>query len=262
MRSYLLLRACTQPLLLLLLTGQARHWFHNHCFFLYFIAYWLVYLASAILLYFVSLEIFRHALSNFPGLLRMGNIAFRWAALVSLILSLASSNLSSPSVTILVDFSFAVMRSVSVLELCLLAFLCICMNALRISVHSISFGFALGFGILSASDSIIVAVVTHNPSLNSPIQYIAEGFTLLTLVLWTIYCLRPEPRREPWVIPANSTLYRWNEIAAALGHSQTKVAVQQPATGFFLSDVEQMVDKVMARNLPPNPPEHEADSCR
>ena len=49
-------------------------------------------------------------------------------------------------------------------------------------------------------------------------------------------------------MPANSTIYRWNEIAAALGHG-TQVAVQQPANSFFLTDVERVVEKVLTRNL-------------
>jgi hypothetical protein len=47
----------------------------------------------------------------------------------------------------------------------------------------------------------------------------------------------------------NSTIYRWNEIASALGHSGTQVAVPQPANSFFLTDVEHVVDKVLSRNL-------------
>jgi len=43
------------------------------------------------------------------------------------------------------------MRSVSVLELCLLGFLCLCLNTLRLSVRDFSFGISLGFGIVSAT---------------------------------------------------------------------------------------------------------------
>jgi len=42
---------------------------------------------------------------------------------------------------------------------------------------------------------------------------------------------------QPLMVPANSTILRWNEIATALGHTGTQVALQ-PAGGFFLSDVE------------------------
>jgi hypothetical protein len=61
----------------------------------------------------------------------------------------------------------------------------------------------------------------------------------------------PERMRKPVIMPANSTIYRWNEIASALGHG-TKVAVQQPANGFFLTDVERVVEKVLTRNLQGN----------
>ena len=57
--------------------------------------------------------------------------------------------------------------------------------------------------------------------------------------------------RKPVLIPANSTLYRWNEIASALGHKGTQVAVQQPANSFFLTDVEKVVDTVLRRTLTP-----------
>jgi hypothetical protein len=50
-------------------------------------------------------------------------------------------------------------------------------------------------------------------------------------------------------MPVNSTIYRWNEIASALGHTGTQVAVQQPADSFFLTDVEKVVEKVLSKNL-------------
>jgi hypothetical protein len=64
-----------------------------------------------------------------------------------------------------------------------------------------------------------------------------------------VYGALPEPMRKPVVMPVNSTIYRWNEIASALGHTGTQVAVQQPANSFFLTDVENVVEKVLNRNL-------------
>jgi shikimate 5-dehydrogenase len=59
----------------------------------------------------------------------------------------------------------------------------------------------------------------------------------------------PEPVRKPVMMPVNSTILRWNEIASALGHTGTQVAVQQAASGFFLTDAEQVVEEAMSRNL-------------
>ena len=43
----------------------------------------------------------------------------------------------------------------SILELCLLAFLCLSMNALRFSVRDMAFGIALGIGLMSANDLFV-----------------------------------------------------------------------------------------------------------
>jgi len=138
------------------------------------------------------------------------------------------------------------MRSVSILELCLLGFLCLGMNALCLSARDKAFGFAVGFGLMSTNDFILSSLWSRNASLTSPLQFLNEMLTLLTLAVWIAYTALPEPARKPFVLAANSTIYRWNEIAAALGHG-TKIAVQQPANSFFLSDVEKVVDKVLTR---------------
>ena len=255
MRSYLLLRALSQPALEFLFVGQAQHWFHDYCYAAYFFAYWAVYLTSAVMLFFVSYEVFRSALASFTGLLKLGTVAFRWAAFASLMVSLTNVSYTRPSFLILSEIGFGLARSVSVLELCLLAFLCLCLNALRISARSVPFGIALGFGLLSSSDFILATLNARNSSLLAPMQFVSEALTLVSLGIWIFYCTVPEPNRKPYVVPANSTIYRWNEIAAVLGHQGTKIAVEQPATGFFLSDVERVVEKVLARNMKSSGPE-------
>jgi hypothetical protein len=123
------------------------------------------------------------------------------------------------------------------------------MNALRLSVRDLSFGIALGFGLMSANDFISASLVSHNVALTTPLQFFYESVILFSLGTWVAYCVLPEPVRKPVVMPVNSTIYRWNEIASALGHTGTQVAVQQPASSFFLTDVESVVDRVLTRNL-------------
>jgi len=69
------------------------------------------------------------------------------------------------------------------------------------------------------------------------------------LGLWASYAALPAPAPQPVVMPVNSTIYRWNEIASALGHTGTQVAVQPSGGSFFLTDVESVVEKVINRNL-------------
>lgn len=248
MGAYLGLRVISTPVLFVLLSGnmvvKSNFWL-----IAYFFVYWAVYIASAALLFFICLEVFKSALAGFSGLMRFGVVIFRWAVLASLIVTLSSISFAHRGFLILPDIADALMRSTSVLELCLLGFLCLSMNALRLSIRDLSFGIALGFGVMSASDFIATTVISHNTGLTAPLQFAYQSMILLSLGTWIAYAALPEPERKPLVIPATSTIYRWNEIASALGHSGTKIAVQQPANGFFLTDVEKVVDKVLARNL-------------
>jgi hypothetical protein len=249
MGAYLALRVASTPALLAVLYVQSQPWGRNY-FPVYFFAYWAVYIASAVLLFFICMEVFRSALSAFPGLMRFGVVVFRWAAVVSVIVSLASISFAHQGFFILPNIALGLMRSVSILELCLLAFLCLSMNALRLSVRDVAFGIALGFGVMSSSDFIVASFVSRYTSLIAPVQFVCEALILAALGVWAAYAALPQPARKPVVMPANSTIYRWNEIASALGHTGTQVAVQ-PAGGFFLTDVEKVVEKVLNRTRTP-----------
>jgi hypothetical protein len=248
MGTYLALRMASMPVMIFLFNGQARHWYHDLCYPAYFYFYWAVYIASAILLYFVCIEIFRAALSSFAGLMRFGVVAFRWAILASAIVSFSTISFSHRGVLLIPAVAYGLMRSVSVVELCLLGFLCLSMNALRLTARDLVFGIALGFGLMSANDFVHSLLISSYASLTAPLQLVYESAILFTLVIWNIYAILPEQARKPFMVPANSTILRWNEIATALGHAGTQVAVQ-PAGGFFLTDVEKVVDEALSRNL-------------
>jgi hypothetical protein len=208
-----------------------------------------MYAASAVLLYFICLEVFRSALAAFPAIMKVGIVVFRWAVVVAVIVSLTSVSYADKDFSMIFSICYGLMRSVSVLELCLLAFLCLSMNALRMSVRDMAFGIALGFGIMSTSDFVLSFWSSRLTSANDPVQFLCEALLLAALGIWLVYCFVPEPAPRPVLMPASSAIYRWNEIASALGHTGTKVAVQQPANSFFLSDVERVVEKVLARNM-------------
>src|ERR1700731_4049746 len=143
MSTYLALHIFSMPILMGALILQSRpggDWFYP----VYFFGYYGVFIASAILLYFVCLEVFRYVLSAFSGLLRFGIVIFRWAAVVSLIMSLTTVSFAHRGILVIPDIAFGMMRSVSLLELCLLAFLCLSLSALQLPLRDISFGITLG----------------------------------------------------------------------------------------------------------------------
>jgi hypothetical protein len=254
MGTYLALKLVSAPVFSLLLLGQsgrivATAEFERTCAQVYFFSYWAVYIASAVILYFICLEVFRSALSAVPGLLKFGIVIFRWAVLVSIIVTFSTVTFSRSGLVAITDVAMALMRSVSLLEICLLAFLCLSINALRLSVRDMAFGLSLGFGVMASDDFLLVSLSSRFASLTAPLQFAYEGIILVSLGTWVAYCAMPEPVRKPVVVPVNSTIYRWNEIASALGHPGTQVAAPQQANSFFLTDVENVVDKVLSRNL-------------
>lgn len=250
MGAYLALRVVSSPVLSLLLMGQLflSAQLCPACKLAYFLVYWTVYILSAGLLFFICMEVFRSALSSLPGLMKFGIVIFRWAAVVSLVVTFSSVSFWHRGLVSVPDIATGLMRSVSLLELCLLAFLCLSMNALRLSVRDMAFGIALGFGLMSANDFVVVSLITGNAGLTAPLQFVYQSVVLFGLGTWVAYAALPEMARRPVVMPVNSTIYRWNEIASALGHPGTQVAVQ-PSNGFFLTDVEKVVEKVLNRSL-------------
>ena len=248
MSGYLALHVVATPFLLVLLYVQSRPTSHNF-YSAYFFSYWLVYIASAIISFSICIEVFRSALSAFPSLMKIGIVIFRWAILVSIIATLSSITFLHRGVLIIPAIADGLMRSVSILELCLLAFLCLSMNTLHLSIRDLAFGIALGFGLMSANDFVLSTLISTHASLTGPLQIAYESVVLVSIGVWAVYALLPQLSRKPVLTPVSSTIYRWNEIASALGHTGTQVAVQQPANSFFLTDVEKVVEKVLSRNL-------------
>lgn len=254
MGSYLALHVASTPVLALLFVGSMGQMpvsreLQRTCAQGYFFLYWAVYLASAAILFYICMEVFRSALSALPGLVKFGIVIFRWTVLASIIVTFSSMSFAHRGLSLLPDIASGLMRSVSVLELCLLAFLCLSMNALRLSVRDLTFGIALGFGVMSANDFVLASLTARYATMTTPLQFGYEAVILFSLGTWVAYCSLPEPVRKPVMVPVNSTIYRWNEIASALGHTGTQVAVQQPSNSFFLTDVENVVERVLSRNL-------------
>jgi len=248
MGTYLALRVISMPAQLTALYVYSQPWGHAY-YFAYFFLYWSVYIVSAILLMLVCIEVFRSALSGLPGLMKIGIVVFRWAIAVCIVLTFSSVSFVHHGLAVVPDLAVALMRSVSILELCLLAFLCLSMNALRLSIRDMAFGIALGFGLMSTNDFVFAALIPKASSMTASLQFVYEALILASVGIWVAYCALPEAARRPVMMPANSTIFRWNEIASALGHTGTQIAVQQPANSFFLTDVEKVVEKVLTRNL-------------
>lgn len=250
---YFALRAAA----LLALTGvlHSHAWLHiprKTAYLWYFLTYWSAYLVGAIVIFCVMQELFRNAMEPLPGLKRLGSIVFRWVACASLVAAFAA--LLAPNVSgyrLAVIACNEVMRCASIFILCLLFFLMFTANKLGLSYRSRIFGVCFGFGVLAAGDLVESALLVnyvHGSMMSSTLSIIDTLANVASTAIWVTFFLVKEPARQPVLLPATSSLSRWNEIATALGHGRNRIVVPAPAHDFFLQDVEKVVDRILTKN--------------
>lgn len=219
----------------------------------YFWGYWISYLAIGISIFFVVQEVFKRVMEPVPGLRRLGLMAFRWVSIVSVVVTVGAialpAGLQAAGSFQPAPVAIQTMRCVSVMELCLLAFLALTIHALGRSFRSRLFGLSLGFGLEAAANLVFTAMSNNYPGLVSTAALGLQIATTMVLVVWASYFFAPEPaaERNMIVLPPQSMLSRWNALAKGLGQ-MPQPAVAGAPTGFFLADIEGVVDRVLAKN--------------
>lgn len=247
MRAYLLVQAVGSLLMNILINFHVMS--REQRYTAYFGVYWLTFFAGSVAIYFVVQQIFQQSLSPLPGLRRLGLVVFRWIALATVVFAVGSSVLPMGLHFAALESSlYGAMRSISIMEICLLVFLALSVHALGFSFRSRIFGVGLGFGISSAIDLIFSAIQQRHPEMVSYGNLFGELGILLALGTWIVYFVRAEPERTMVTLPVTSPLLRWNEIANALGHPAGQVVLSPQTSTNFLHDVEKAVDKVLAKN--------------
>ncbi len=253
MSTYLAIRGGSTLLLEALLWNLVPTISPNIHYTIYFYTYWITYVASAVAIFFVIQEVFKLVMEPVPGLRRLGLLAFQWVSVISVVVVIGvvalPASIAGPFGNCISPIAVELVRCVSVMEICLLAFLFLSAQALGRTFRSRSFGIALGFGIQAASELAAAALVTRYPDLTSFTNIFTQCATLLMLATWTVYFLIPEPKaeRERVVLAPGSALARWNSLANGLGQ-MPQVATAQSSTGFFLQDIEGVVERVLAKN--------------
>lgn len=221
----------------------------------YFYGYWITYVAISVSIFFVVQEVFKRVMEPVPGLRRLGLMAFRWISIVSVVVAVGAVALpqalaaNTGNANKIGPVCVQMMRCVSVMELCLLAFLALSIHSLGRSFRSRLFGIGLGFGLTAAAELIYSAIPARCPGLTSAANLIEQTVALVVLATWAAYFAAPEPaaERNMIVLPPSSMLARWNSLAKGLGQMPEPVMAGAP-TGFFLQDIEGVVDRVLAKN--------------
>jgi hypothetical protein len=214
---------------------------------IYFVVYWVSCFLSAGLIFLSCLDVYRQAMAPLPGLARMGNTIFGWAALASALVT-ATTFTSTSGPQMIPKACLELLRCAGATELCVLALLLLCMRAMGLSLRSRPLGFALGLAAMALIDCTEMVVTMLQIPATPAVQTLFEGAVLVSITTWITYAALPEPERKTVTVPVNSAIYKWDQIASALGYKGTQVAVQ-PSPSFFLVDVEKVVERAFVRTL-------------
>jgi hypothetical protein len=214
---------------------------------IYFVVYWASTVASAALLFLSCLDVYRQAMAPLPGLARMGTTVFTWAAVASVVVTATTFTSITPGPGTIAKIGLQLLRCAGATELCLLALLLLSMKSIGLSPRSRPLGFALGLGLMAAIDCAESIATMMQVVATPAVQTYFELASVLTLSTWFAYSVMPEPSRKSVPVPVNSAIYKWDQIASALGKN-TQV-VMQPAQSFFLVDVEKVVERAFVRTL-------------
>jgi hypothetical protein len=214
---------------------------------IYFVVYWASTVAAAVLLFLSCLDVYRQAMAPLPGLARMGTTVFTWAAIASVLVTATTISSIAIGPGAFARIGLQLLRCAGATELCLLALLLLSMRSVGLSARSRPLGFALSLGLMAAIDCAESIVTIMQVAPTPGVQAAFETASLLTMSLWIVYCAMPEPVRKPVPVPTTSAIYKWDQIASALGKN-TQV-VMQPSQSFFLVDVEKVVERAFSRTL-------------
>jgi len=222
----------------------------NHIAYVtYYYVYWLGYLVGAAMAFLVIQAIFGHIIEPFPALQRIGLVGFRWATATAVLIAVTLAIFPvGANHDLLIETTSGVMRCISILELCLLAFILLSMHTLQFSPKSREFGIAVGLAMIAAAELAGSAFAFGHSTMASAANYASQVVVTLAALVWTAYFVRPAVERGVNRLTQSATLLRWNEVADALAEPAPQVYLGAPAESFFLQDVEKAVDKVMQRN--------------
>jgi hypothetical protein len=192
----------------------------------YFYVYWFSFAVESIISLIVVYSIFRLAMAPLKGLQSLGMLVFRWAAAISVAVSLGSAFTPGLGGTRYIIHAISeLQRTQSILTLCLLVFVCFAIRPMGLSYSSRIFGVSLGLGLMATNDLVQVAWFSGKSHINTVNDLINGVVACTTVILWTTYFALPEPKRRVIVLPTTSPFLRWNQISLALGDSPGHVAV-------------------------------------
>jgi hypothetical protein len=215
-----------------------RPWYH-----LYFYGYWVTSVIGFGLAFAVIFEVFQRVFRPYDTLRDFGNVLFRWAAVVLVLVAIVTAAGGTNGADMRVMQTILVLdRSVRVMQCGLVLFLFLFSGYLGLSSRAHIFGIALGFGIFASFDLGIVTMrAAFGPMNNTVLSLLKSAIYSGACGLWLFYLRSPEPERRK--VEHRLRMPEWNYALADVVH---------PPAETFMPMIESAVDRILAQRSAEN----------
>jgi len=201
----------------------------------YFDVFWAGVALNVVLAFKIIHEIFIDVLRPYPALKDFGTALFKWAGIVMVLVSAVMIFVSPRAADPLTKSILVVQRCCDMVQCGLVLFLLAFCKTLKISWRRLSFGIALGFGMISGAELFTSAVYTGTFLHEILTNLINMGAWNLAVLLWLSYAIWSRKETPlPVLVPQ-----RWDEALTDL-HSRGSDESLIPM-------FESMVDRALSR---------------
>lgn len=197
-------------------------------------------------------EIFVATLKPYAALIDLGKMLFRWAGVFLLVAAvLTAFATAAPSVSRLTVAIDLLERSMRLMECGLLLLFLLFERKLGLSWRSTSMSIAIGLGTTAVSGLVITFLLAKFPAASDILGIVENLCFFGAVVFWLVCITQPATRDERKNVldsPSRLIFQRWNDVLVASRFSASPVA-SMSGLDSFLPNVEQTVDRVMARKM-------------
>lgn len=180
----------------------------------YFWLYWTGEAVNAVLGFKVIHEIFLDVFRPYHALKDLGTPVFGWAGAVMMLVSVVVAATNSLGQDPVVQAVTTLERSVHVVQVGLILFLVIFARFLGVSRRQLSFGIALGFGLFSGAELVMLAMYSGKLLGHVHLTVLNMFFYDLAVVGWIAYGVWASVARQEGVNPLRTR--RWERSLAEL----------------------------------------------
>jgi hypothetical protein len=217
----------------------------------YFYLYWVFNTLLMLLEFGVMYELLVNALDPYTGLIDLGKMVFRWAAvfllLVGTLTAFATSGTAIVKCFSAVDI---IERSIRLMQCGLLLLFFLFERRLALSWRNYSVSLAVGIGTTAAITLCLSYLRAHFLAWRPTLDVIDAASSFGVTVYWVLCFAQPAPARKNVLdSPSKLIFQRWNDalLAAPVGAQERNHGMGSMDP--FLPGIEKTVDRVLARKI-------------